>query len=259
MTDYDRLNEWIELYNSGKLEEPELSRFKSLLDTDPSLRVHVNIDRSINRILENRDLYEFLEKVKMVREQTDGRFSARRFMLAAATVMVMISVGMTMFIVITDGFIPFRISEVIEKKSPPTPLGLSLYLLNESMSYQTISPVGRREIAKRKMLAANFIPLPEYELLVGGISRSEDFKLITPNVRLSLPRQSVITFSWHTEAAWLPLTIVVTDNRGRVLLTQCPLQGCSYQLKTDNLGAGIFYWKFISDEGLILMGSLTLF
>ena len=148
MNDCEKMNEWIELYNSGNLQEPDLSMFKHLLDRDPELRVRVNIDRSVNKMLQNDDLFEFLEQVKAVREQPEEPRGSKHLMLIAASILMLISTAIITLVFETTGMLSGRLSEVIGQKPSSRPLSLSLYLLTESHYCQTISPVTRREMAR---------------------------------------------------------------------------------------------------------------
>ncbi len=259
MIDPEIINEWIDRYNSGDLKEPELSRFRQLLDTDPELRVRVDIDRAVNKMLQNDDLFEFLEKVREVRNRPEPNRNPRFYILIAASLMMLISLGTIFMIFDKTGFVARSIGEVVDRQPSVRPLRLSFYLLRESKGHKKITPVLRREMMRNSMLAAAYRPLAEYELLVGAVCRSENFKLESPLARVGVPRSSVICFRWTGTTVWVPVTLEVLNNKGIAVVAQFPIQGNLYLFDTSCLGRGIFYWRIMSDDGLILMGSLTLF
>jgi hypothetical protein len=259
MNESEKMSEWIDRYNSGDLQEPELTEFRKMLEVDPVLRVHVNIDRSINKMLKNDDLLQFIEKVRQIESQPEKSRGRRHYLLIAASVLTLISVGIITFCFDQINFGVTGIPGLISKRPSSAPLCLSLYLLNQSRIHQNTTPVARREILQNNFLAASFRPIAEYELLVGGVTRCENFKMQSPQTRLSIPRGGVVLFKWSAGSAWYPLTLELVDNKGFVVLPPFPIQGNSYQLYTEDIGTGIFYWRIMSDDGLLMMGSLTLF
>jgi hypothetical protein len=259
MNESEKMSEWIDRYNSGDLQEPELTVFRKMLEVDPVLRVHVSIDRSVNEMLKNDDLLQFIEKVRQIDAQPEKSRGRRNYWLVAASVLLLLSAGIITLCFDQVGLHIPGISGIINKRPSSAPLCLSFYLLNQSRIHQNITPVARREILQNNYLAASFKPIAEYELLVGSVTRCENFRMQSPQTRLSIPRGGVVHFKWNAGSAWYPLTLELLDNKGFVILPPLLMQGNSCQLSTEDIEPGIFYWRIMSDDGLLMMGSLILF
>ncbi len=258
MIEKERMSEWIDRYNTGDLQEPELTLFRKMFEVDPVLRVHVSIDRNINKMLKNSDLLEFIEKVRQIEAQPEKN-RARKYLCIAATVLLLLSVG-----IITRCFdqvgrhLP-GITGVMSNRHPSAPMYLGLYALKQSRANKNTVSASRNIQSEKNLLAANFRPVAEYELLVGGVARCENFRVQSPQARLRIPHGGVVHFNWIAGTILSPLTLELLDNKGFVVIPPLTMQGNSYQLSTEQIGSGIFYWRIMSDEGLLMMGSLTLF
>jgi hypothetical protein len=259
MNDHDKINEWIDLYNSGKLEEPAYSVFIQLMKTDPGLKVHVNIDKSISKMMEYNDLFEFLEKVQKVRSRPENRKSHFRLLLIAASLLIFLTAGLAIMYMGTERVLQTEFSDVIVRNPASRSFSMSLYYLRNAASEKKVSITSHRKKIQAERLAERFKPLAEYELLVGGVVRSDAFKLHSPNIRVSVPFKSEITFAWETGSDWFPITLEISDNRGKQVMEAVPVTGRTYTLNTRELSTGLFYWKVLSENGLITMGSFILF
>ncbi len=259
MNDHDKINEWIDLYNSGKLKEPDYSGFVQLLKTDPALKIHVNIDKSINKMLEYSDLFEFLETVHKVRSRPENRRSHFRLMMIAASLLVFIATGWAIINLSTSRVLQTDFPGMVARNPISRPLSLSCYFLRNRGSEQKLSITAHRKKMLATRPAERFKPLAEYELLVGGVVRSESFKIRSPKARISVPLKSEIIFAWENGSEWSPILLQVTDNRGKPVVEAIPVAGHAYTLNTRSLSTGLFYWKIMSENGLITMGSFMLF
>jgi len=108
-------------------------------------------------------------------------------------------------------------------------------------------------------MARNYEPMPELEMLAGEVTRSGMFKLISPPLDIAIPAQTEVPFAWRTDGNGGSLELVLLDNHG-VPVLGVPLGGRrSYILTTNELPGGLYYWKFIMGDGMVLMGRLTIY
>jgi hypothetical protein len=111
---------------------------------------------------------------------------------------------------------------------------------------------------KLAMLAHNYEPLPEYELLVGSVTRSHQFSLISPRLNTAIPAESEVQFSWRYGNGPGQVTIQILDNHGVMISEKHISQGRNYCLKTQGLLRGLYYWKILLGDDMVLLGKLTI-
>jgi len=255
----ENIEELIDRYNSGELNESERVHFLERLQTDPELRVQVSIDRAITKMLEKKELLKFMEKISKIRGEDYLDHKRPNRVLMAASILLLISFGLFSLFIYKWKLKSSQNDWNLTWKPDARPVNLNLTLLDQAEIYQRFTPAPHGIMHRSSFLANAFQPLVEYELLVGSATRSESFQLLSPKTRISMPKNSVISFQWKTATEWLLVTLEVIDNQGVSVRGPVPVQGGRYQLTTDDLGPGLFYWRIMSDEGLILMGNLILY
>ena len=255
----ENISDLIDRYNSGELNESERADFLARLQTDPELRVQVSIDRTVTKMLEKKELLKFMEKISKIRGEDYLRHNRTNRVLMAASILLLLSIGLFTLFFYEWGYKDNQNNRGFTWKRDARPVNLNLSLLDQADRYQRFTPAPRGIMHRNTLLANAFQPLVEYELLVGSATRSESFQLLSPKTRISMPKNSVVSFQWKTATEWLPITLEVIDNQGISVRGPVPVQGGCYQLTTDDLGTGLFYWRITSDEGLILMGNLILY
>lgn len=259
MNDDEKMNEWIELYNAGKLEEPDYSRFVHLMNTDPAVKVYVNMDKTINQMLEYGEMFDLLEKVQKARHSTEKPVNRFRVLMIAASLLVFLASGWALLFRKGGEHIKDRLSKVMALPSTAPPIGLGINLFKRVEPEKRITFSEYRRGMVDLMVMERFQPFAPYEVLVGGVMRSGRIKLLTPKIRTSVPYTTDITFSWETFGEWFPVMLEVTDNSGKPVMESCLVTGHSYTLNTRKFTPGRFYWKLLSESGLMVMGSFILY
>ena len=99
--------------------------------------------------------------------------------------------------------------------------------------------------------------MAEYEVLVGTGSRSDQFKLISPNVNVSIHIGTEIKFVWQSYNKQVPLYLVILNNHGITVSKVALNQVSSFNLKTKGFKSGLYYWKMMAEEKMVVMGKFT--
>ena len=69
MMEKDITCDWIDRYNEGELDEIERAYMQQLMRVNPWLQSEVLIDASLNRFLEEEDVLDLMNKVRVVTRQ----------------------------------------------------------------------------------------------------------------------------------------------------------------------------------------------
>jgi hypothetical protein len=231
MNETENLNEWIELFQSNELIEPEKTHFLSILENDPLLRREVLLDKELNSILSNGDLVELSKKLQQIKDKTDDNRKKWLPILIAASIVFLLTVGVLTLITKTSLFINSGNPHVARDSS---------------------------EKKKDNYLSANFIAIPEFEILIGSTPRGPSFELQQPQSRVIISRGSDLVFQWTVPEVQDTVKIELFNNRGEKVFESLPFPGNRFALPTFFFNPGVYYWKIIIDEELISMGCMTL-
>jgi len=131
-----------------------------------------------------------------------------------------------------------------------------LFLIAIGILSVVIYPFHRQET--NLVLAAKYVKLPEFEALIGSMTRGANFRLLLPYGRIQIPGDSVVVFEWTAIENPSPVIIKVLDNSGKKLFESSPILANRFLLPVKNFGKGLFYWKIIEEEELIAIGSITI-
>lgn len=252
-------SEWIDAYSCGELRGKELKAFKKMAAKNALLRAEIQVDADLERFLADTGAIEFLDKLREAKERQQRKNPPANLLMLAASVVVLMTIGLFM-----DGGSRFsgnRAAQQDHKGSPgqarPDMIGLRQPGGGILIS-SNITPASRRMKMKEAREAARFEPLPEYELLVGGVARYAGFALLSPSTEVKCTRGQAITFRWMTPLTGVPVVIEVTDNRGLVIYTSPPGQGMSFNLATGSFRPGLYYFRIIACDELVKMGRIVL-
>jgi hypothetical protein len=191
----------------------------------------VELDKELNSILANENLLELSEKIRRIRETSHPGRSYWESILVAASIIVIFTVGL-----------------------------LTLFFVNNNVNRS-----GNRLVTEYHPLTGqadhgsdNYLPIPEYEILVGVTNRGACFKLYTPPCRMVLSRGTDLIFKWNSSEVQDPVAIELFNNEGKKVYESFCFQGNRFPLSTALFDPGTYYWKIIIDEELMLMGRLIL-
>lgn len=247
-----KINEWIDRFNEGSLKGEDLATFIQMLHDDPELRKEVNVDREINRMLEERDLLEFREAVlKAGKRSSPGKW---RWFLLAATVVVLLSAGgYYLFRTLPTADIPekSRLAEHPTRAPGEVPLKeLPTTIGKEAEKSKEVIP--HRE---KVLLAKSFTPCPSLEHLVGETTRAEGIILLEPLSEITVSRGDTVQFSWRMTGKD-SLKILFYDNHEQQILIAVPDTPDRYSFPTGSYQRGLYYWKLLKDDQLVTAGKI---
>jgi hypothetical protein len=258
MEDQMKMSEWIDSYTNGELKGMELTAFANRMKKSPLLRAEVRLDAEIDEVLSDAHAMEFMTKVQAARNRAGRGGRGLFLMMLAASVVVLI--GLAGYLLTLRGTFPgySSVNGLTESARCLYPSGHGSIRGKRAEMISAITPVGRRERIRAEQLMARYQPLPEYELLAGGSIRSGSLALILSPDRKAFPQGSEIVIKWKPLVPPTPLLIEVTDNRGRTVLVSPPLHGESFTMDSGVLPRGLYYYRILSGDEMIVMGRFTL-
>jgi hypothetical protein len=241
--------DWIDRYNDDDLDENEKALFQKRMLADPLLHSEVQIDASLNRFLLDPDAIDLMGKIRDISIKNRGSNSLRKSILLAASVLVLAMAGGMVYLAektnMSTSLETARQSRKIVKKQLVLPENPGDAMPPSEMTHRCLPEPG-------------FQPFAEFELLTGSVTRSSLVKLISPEVKLSIPRGTMVLFSWRYYDSIVPVSIIILNNRG-IQLSQMQLcHGTRYILKTNGFREGLYYWKIMADDDLVLMGKMII-
>jgi hypothetical protein len=294
MNDMEITPEWIDRYNENELNEDERAFFRKKMDNNPLLRTEVFIDACLNNFYEDKDTLDLMKKIEYVSQKHDRGNSAFPYLMIAASLLCIIAMGAVVYLI---QIAPADVAITSHRRSTqfpqaPSPLDLAdssgkQYLFKQQKSlissggevqspestvcrlfpggalkvpapFSHITPVIPHELSYEKYLASAYTPMADFESLVGSVTRSALLKLIAPAPELKIPAGSPVVFEWISQIRKLPISILVFNNRGNLVFETPTLITDSYVLSTIDWPGGIYYWKIIIDEEMILIGRFML-
>jgi len=261
MTEQDKIPEWIDRFNNNELSGEELAQFIELLNKDPELRSEVTLDKELNEILSANDLLELRKKIIRIREREQRKGGGRRILLIAASILILISLPILFFI--------FKNRDVDHQQAKLNDTARSLR--NQMDSAKKVNPVNKEGLQllsdkvlhgenktisthpAETLLASNYSPFPAYENLVGAHFRSGDFRLILPASKSRFHLSDPLVFKWESgNQHQLKLTIM--DNKGNPVYEADHLAGNSLKLPKGYIKKGLFYFKFLIENEMVVFG-----
>jgi hypothetical protein len=245
MKETEITGDWIDRYNEGELNEAEKAVFEERMKTSPVLRSEVLVDAALNRLLLDPEMLDLLSKIHTVRNGGSGRRNFRKYWLVAASLVILAMAGGVFYMLPQPEVI---VKHAVHGSGSTPSAPVSGYL-------QPAEPVlPGAPIKCPDLLAGSFMPMPELELLTGYATRSHPLEIISPVMNAAVPRGASLIFRWRGGASGDTLTLVVLNNRGRRVMEVDPGQGTSYALKTKSLPDGLYYWKMMAGDDLVIMG-----
>ena len=104
-----------------------------------------------------------------------------------------------------------------------------------------------------------YTPRPEYEFLVGTVTRDISLFVISPLPRVKCRSDSQLKFSWKWLRGPVPVSLEITDNHGRIVLNQVQMTDDSYVLNTRHWARGLYYYKISAGDELVTVGSISMY
>lgn len=251
------IDEWISRYNDGDLRGEELEQFLQLLASDPAISSDTELDREISGFLQDRDLLEFLRFLEESRYRRSRGFGLNCLLLAALMLIFVMIGGIWIFQNTFRNGYPMVRKEV-DSRSKAGQISCqngARYFLRKPLGFPAIR---NWDNAKgQDLLAANFRPLPFMEGMVGVVTRSDRFRLLSPACSVSRHPNDSIRFQWKKSGDG-NLSFELINNQGESVINRHCIPGESFILLTNSFQEGIYYWKVVDDENLAAVGKIIL-
>jgi hypothetical protein len=250
--------DWIDRYNDNQLDKNERAIFEERMAANPLLRSEVDIDIRLNRFLMDDELLDLMTKIRTVSER-HARGSPRMNSLLIAASLLCLALTGGMFYALRTKTDKNNVSVAQHTrqrcwKSAAEPADDTCNF----HQHGSRTEIPRYDVPGQGQPGNSFEPLPEFELIVGFATRSGVFKLISPDVNLIVPAGGEVIFNWRYDGNPEPVSIVILTNHGIPLKEIQLRQTDSCSLKTRGMGGGLYYWKIIAGDEMVLMGRFTL-
>ena len=254
-------SDWIDRYNDDELDDPEKRSFRGQMKQNPLLRTEVYIDERINRLFRDDDILEMMAKVGKVTGKSGRKGFTMIHLLIAASAICLIAIGAILFFntrsLAPQPALVRSALPVVKKEKGKADVPVKDATGN---SERVTAPLELPPKSNQVLLAANFKPMAEFELLAGSVTRTTRVRLLTPDADARASAGSPVKFTWVTQANGQPVTIVLLNNLGNLVFETTPVQETFYTLQTEKLAPGLYYWKImLPDDELAMMGKLSLF
>jgi hypothetical protein len=261
MMEHEITCDWIDRYNENELDETEKALFQELMLANPLLRNEVEIDACLNRFLGDAELLDLMKKISSVTKKKNRSGEPMHLLLIAACVLSLAVTG-CIFYLIMSGTGTTNLSEMQDKKNVQSGNKNGTDDLHYSSEFQKHPYNNSRPVHKFKnlsLLTKNFEPLAQFELLIGSVTRSDQFILIKPNLDVCIAAGTEVPFAWRYADTTVILTLIILDNKG-TMVAEIPLHPArSYTFMTKGFTEGLYYWKIMAADEMVRMGKLTIY
>jgi hypothetical protein len=249
MIEQGKLSEWIEKFNSRELYGADLIRFLELLKENPDLRREVILDKDLEHFLADEDLLELRKRMHAAQRKAEEpqRESGRKYLLLAASVLLVLGMGLIYGLFRENRLRPDR--SFFSVNSPASLEGTDSCRHGNPRKMCQDGTGKERDSTLLKtgktLYASNFRPYKPMEGLVGAVTRSEGFFLLSPVSSKYKPQDSIV-IEWKS-----PLngdySIRLVNNRGNTVQLIHSGNGRRVVIPGGTLSPGLFYFCVLCD------------
>ncbi len=260
MPETEITNDWIDRYNEGLLYGSELEYFRNRLSSSPLLRAETRMDAELNQFLADDEMIDLLDKVRDVAHRERRPVSYRKTLLMAASILLFLAISSLLYY--------FEASRPFETLLINPDLGVLfkqegrktiLHDFNRVfIPSKTMTPVARRKLSKQQLMANCYTPLDEYEMLAGSVTRSYSLVLVSPASGMKIHRGSPVKFEWMAMSTRPSVTIILVNNKGNQVCEAPSINAATFTLHTNELSPGLYYWKILDHDMMVLIGKLII-
>lgn len=252
---------WIDRYIDNDLNEAEKELFDKNLKRNVLLRIELQMDEQLNHFLEDRELIELRQKIQIIASKPYYNFRKFTIRLAAASIVCLFFFGLSYYLLRTDPVKKLQVYEPPLIASAFIRHGNSLNLYEGSgWDSATYEPLTNLELSSPATTDKKYQYLAEYELLVGAVTRSSWHRVISPVSDLKLSLKDSVTFKVSGDTHQANIQVVMINNQGKnVFLSSIPESKSNLVLQANRLGLGLFYWKVIIDDEIMMVGKISIF
>jgi hypothetical protein len=240
--------DWIDRYNENDLNETEKAIFEEEMQANPLLRTEVSIDARLDRFLQDENLIDLMGKIHEVTRSGSQGSSLRPMFLIAASVLFFLMTGGLFYLLRTHD------AQEMPGLSGPDSKQQALQIFpGDSMHGR----MPNSSNANHDLLASSFEPLPEFDLLTGSVTRSHLLKVSSPPPNAAVPNGSEVMFAWDSHDTLVTVKLILLNNLG-IQVSEAVIEGSrQYRLDTKGLSDGLYYWKLMAEEEMVMMGKIV--
>lgn len=250
--------EWIDRYNEGTLSEAERIVFEQQLKVDPVLRAETKIDADLNILMSDKERFDLREKITEIIERRRSHPSFRKYLLIAASVALMLAAGGWCYLLfigiqkpdaaregeVQQEAFDIRVNSDSESR---------FEFMNEGGDRVHISTSG---IDRNHASSTDYEPVPEYEMLVGSVTRNYQLILKSPPQEKTVKKGTPVRFEWVQQSHISMVSLLVLNNRGAVIVDTVQADNNVLMLETSSIKPGLYYWKLLEEDNLVTMGKI---
>ncbi len=250
---------WMDRYIDGDLSESERQLFQLNLRRNSLLRKELLLDAQLNRFMEDTETIELMRKIRKITDKPGLVNRKYTIAMIAASVFCLIVFGASYLLLRqdpSDSLLVYQKNMVQENYIPDGPRSV-VQKIRDVRKIPKVSLGYSQKLALRPGMDDNFTPMVEYEPLVGAVTRSSGIVVISPEPEVKTYLNHAVPFEWGGLIASDSVNIVIVNNKGTsVLSSSLSAQSRKYLLETGKTGRGLFYWKVLVNDEIIMMGRI---
>ncbi len=260
MSDFLTHSQWIGKFTDNELSSEEETQFLFRASQNPLLRNELRLDKDLSDLLADQGLLELSEAIRKTIKNEKSNKRMPLYRQIAASVIILVSLAGLAGLIINyttqwDGQFFLAHHTFLS----PQVKGLFGIYPGERKINSASTPAKRRAIVQDNFKEDPYTPRPEYEFLVGTVTRDISVFVISPMPRVKCRVDSLIQFSWRWLTGPVPLSIEISDNHGRVILNSMQVTDVNYILNTRYWTRGLYYYKISAADELVTIGSILIY
>ena len=197
MKETEITSEWIDRYNDDELDEVEKAMFQNRMQSNPMLRSEVYIDACLNQFLGDYGLLDLMNKVGSASQRKTSSCSLINSILIIASVLLLSMIAGIFYLILTNtGTNTMRTLKHINHVNNRT--GDTPDTMNNTTKFLNFGALDSLPVIPLKSehgLSENFESLAEFELLISSVTRSGQFRLISPEMTASVSAGAEVQFA----------------------------------------------------------------
>jgi hypothetical protein len=260
MNDFLTQSHWIGKFTDKELSVEEESRLMAQASHNPLLRNELRLDEDINELFNDIDRIRLSDTIRSAIQHEKSRVIMPIYARIAASVIILITLAALAGLLVNysrqnPGHSLIDYHPLLK----PETRGLFSFMQGHRMQDMPATPAKRREIARNGNSFNPYSRRPEYEFLIGTVTRDVSIFVISPLPRVRCKAESLLQFSWRWVSDVVPVSIEVIDNKGHLMLHSQQMMDMSYVLNTMQWPRGLYYYKIITADELVTIGSISIY
>ena len=260
MSDFLTQSQWIGKFTDNELSPEEETQFLFRASQNPLLRNELRLDKDLSDLIVDQGLLELSETIRKTIKNGKSNNRMPVYRQIAASVIILLSLaGLSGLIVHCTSHWYGQFFLAHHNFLSPQVKGLFGLYHGERKINLASTPAKRRAIVQDNFKEDPYAPRPEYEFLVGTVTRDLSVFVISPMPRVKCRLDSLVRFSWRWLTGPVPLSIEISDNHGRVVSNYMQVTDVTYILNTRYWARGLYYYRISAGDELVTIGSILIY